>query len=47
MAEQRKVRLAREQAENDLHELLGRVSRLRRQESSLQSRGAELFERGL
>lgn len=47
MAEQRKVRQAREQAEHELHELLGRLTRLRRQESSLQARGAELFERGM
>src|SRR5690606_30103024 len=42
-----KVRQAREEAESELHELLGRLARLRRQESVLQSKGAELFERGM
>lgn len=47
LMEQRKARAAREKAEEELAELLGRVQRLRRQEEAWRKKGLELFERGM
>lgn len=45
--EQKKAQKAREKAEEDLSEVLGRLQRLRRQEEMWRKRGFELFERGM
>ena len=47
ISKQRKVRKAQEAAKSQLHKLLRRLLRLRRQEASLQEKGAKLFERGI
>ena len=47
LSEQKKAQSAREQAEKDLSEVLGRLQRLRRQEDLWRKKGLELFERGM
>ncbi len=47
MKERRKVDEAIGQTEADLNEILGRLSRLRRQRAALTERSAELFRRGM
>ena len=47
LSEQKKAQAAREQAEKDLSEVLGRLQRSRRQEEIWRKKGLELFERGM
>ena len=47
LSDQKRAQSAREQAEKDLSEVLGRLQRLRRQEELLRKKGFELFERGM